>query len=224
MTDFAFVTDHTTTYFASAAALAGTNFTITWTASTVDSPCGAFVYAVSAGSDAEAFAETHYTADGSGGTYSFTLTHDAAWVHWSVFTDTFCSTGTLHGVIVNGGAIGFCGYGTEANPDAVPYELVTDGLIDLVVAGALAGGPQAALIPYVETALGAIEGSIFIGVDCSTLPGAGPTLDFPNLSTLSTATLLAWFRNAAWRFFCRCVSAPPFVPPPLPPDVSPIIP
>ncbi len=120
--------------------------------------------------------------------------------------------------------LNFCAYGTEANPDAKYYQFITDSLIDLVVAAALAGGPQAALIPYVETALAAIEGSIFIAIDCSLLPGGVAPLDFPNLSTLSTATLLAWFQSAAWRFFCQCKAAPPGGPAPVPPNAPPIIP
>jgi hypothetical protein len=133
------------------------------------------------------------------------------------------NTGSM-GYDLEPASLTYCQYGTEANPDAVFYETVTDTLIDLVVGAALAGTANVTLIPYVETALLAIEGSIFLAVDCSTLPGAGPTLDFPSLSTISPDTLRAWFQNAAWRFFCRCVPASGSDPAPLSPPTGAINP
>jgi hypothetical protein len=153
--------------------------------------------------------------------FTFTFTSAETASKWALFVGGGCTgcSMTVNGLeIYTNGVSGFpCVYGTEANPSAQTYEIITDTLIDVVVAAALVGTASPELIAFVETALAAIEGTIFVIPDCTTLPTGNNHLDLTDFSTLTAENLLSWFQYAAWSFFCQCTPAPGGSPPPTPP-------
>jgi len=216
--DIPFVMDHLENFSAGGPFVSGTVITITWVSSTVDSPCGPYGYAVSAGTDAEDLGETHYTADGSGGTFTRTLTADAAWVVWTSFTSGFCSSGHLTTVSVSPGTLGtYCNYGTETIGAGTFLQYLTPGLIDLALARI--GRPD--LAPW-------FTAFWFSVVNVQLLCGTGQP-EWP--SDIGLADILTWdatppwtkpgpkiqqaLDSLLWGYFCQCKAGPIGAPPPL---------
>lgn len=132
------------------------------------------------------------------------------------------TTGSIELDVTDAATIPYCQYGTEANPDANVDIAVGSGLIDTAVALALGLTGQVELIPFVETALAAIEGSLAFGVDCSTLPPPAEPLDLTDPTVFQPEKMLQWFKNAVWHFYCQCTPAPTGSPDPVTP-VPPVV-
>lgn len=131
---------------------------------------------------------------------------------------------SYHGNLTYGpAASGYCVYGTEQNPDAQVYTIVTVALVDVIAA--LFG-----LGPLGITALDAMIGAPLLAPTCGNPPPIAPTFnpdDFilgtgiPSPSGLSKVGQL--IQAGAWHFYCRCTAAPPGSPAPtpyVPPDYS----
>jgi hypothetical protein len=137
------------------------------------------------------------------------------------------SAGTLYGfhAEVAYAAPAFCQYGGQNDPSKALTFVVGSAVLDAIVVAALAASGQIELLPYVGTAVAALEGTIPFAVDCTIVPTSGAVLDLTNPSTLNPANLSAWLKQAAWGWFCECVPAPAFSPPPLafhpPPVIGP---
>jgi hypothetical protein len=163
-----------------------------------------------------------YSVPNTGGTYS-ALDWDTVRLRIESALGTPAKTWELT-VTANFAPTVYCAYGTEANPSAQVYETLTDVTIDLVVGAALAGTGDPVLIAAVETALAGIEGAIWFGVDCSTLPNPNQeSLDLTNIQNWAPDRLLAWFQTAAWHFFCQCKAAPTGQRPPIRPPAPPVV-
>jgi hypothetical protein len=95
----------------------------------------------------------------------------------------------------------YCAYGTENNPDATAWSFVSSTVIDVVATGVLGLTGQVELIPYVDTALAAIEGTTLQQPDCSALPPPTSSLDLSNLLAFTPTALQQWFQSAYWHYF-----------------------
>lgn len=103
----------------------------------------------------------------------------------------------------------YCEYGTQSNPDAAIYTVITSELIDIVAAimgwGAL-----------VVLALQVIVGAPLLVISCANPPPAEPTWtadDFIGSTPIPTLSgvdkLMQLLAVGVWHFYCRCTPAPP---------------
>jgi hypothetical protein len=119
-------------------------------------------------------------------------------------------------ITVSDVATPYCEYGTESNPEASVYTVITGALVDIVIA-ILGGGPLMLL------AFDTLIGMPVMAYDCNSPPPAQPTItpdDFilgtgvPNPASLGK--FIDLFRIGVWHFYCRCKAAPPGGTPPTP--------
>jgi len=173
-----------------------------------------------------------WSADSGARGYSVTLTAaaDVAMLLFAGGGSGHSSYGTLYGfhAEVTYAPSSWCEYGGQNDPSKSFVWVAGSAIVDLIIGAALAASGQLELLPYVSTAMAALEGTIPFAVDCSVVPSGSPLLDLTNPATVTNANLQAWLQQAAWGWFCQCVPAPaghsppqPFVPPPViaPPDV-----
>jgi hypothetical protein len=203
---------------------AGTTVSINWTSVVTSSPCGsayAFIDAITDGGDT-----IPQTAISSGaGGHSFTLAHNATAIHFNVFTDSYCSGGTMFGVTITpDGTPAYCVYGTQVKPTVPAIISLLPAVITAIVGGATDGWawPLAAAFAGHELDVGAL---------CSTLPPTAPNLTPSDLVDMlaypPTPTSIAalgkawtWFKAAAWSYFCQCTLGSSGSPPPLTPPTG----
>lgn len=148
--------------------------------------------------------------------------------HWlqAVFRESSGSAAPLgtHYCVTIDGTVNACQYGGQNDPTKALTYVITDALIDLVVTAALVATGQLQYLPYVATFLAAIEGTLPFAVDCSVVPATGSPLDLTNPATISRDSIIAWFQQAAWNYFCECTPGPPGTATPTKPVIPPVIP
>src|SRR5262245_3833326 len=107
---------------------AGTVVRLDWDGVTVDAPCRSFLYSMNGyGDDVEGlFFQIHHFGDAGPGTAQATLQAPRASVDGSFWTDSYCSTGTVHNLRFSSTFSGTsCQYGTELSPSGVANVFIT---------------------------------------------------------------------------------------------------
>lgn len=197
---------------------AGTVFHVSWTGVHVNTPCGQFGYQVNIESDPGGHqpGTLRYPLTQTSVTVDYTIPADANTFTVSANTDTFCSAGTLFGLVVvwDAPTTGFCRYGTEAQPNVSATQTVDAAFVDLVLTEL--GVPELAIVFTILWYT-----VINIPEMCSSLPPPMPALDL-HLLTASSLEIKNLFINLIWPRYCQCKTGTPAPTPPPPP--SPTVP
>lgn len=194
---------------------AGTTFTVTWTNVHVVTPCGPFGYQVNIVADPGNHqpGTLRYPLNSASGRVDFTIPAPATRFSVGANTNSFCSAGTLFGVLVSWTAPpgGFCPYGTQPiNPLQPPLYLTPELLgqwLTRLGANALLGR----FSPLFYTVL---------SVDnlCGALPPPFTQATVDNLDA-SPQALLELVKSMAWLNLCECKPGAPAPQPPPDPTV-----
>lgn len=191
---------------------AGTVVNASWTGVTVNTPCGQYGYAVefSTTPSSSVPPETRFPVQNQLGAISMTTVAAATELAVNVFTDGYCSGGTLRGLLVQvqTPSTNPCQYGTRLQPAGTFLYYLTPGLIDT---WAVAVG-----LPWLAPLFTAFY---FTTYNAQTLCGAGPPpMPAIDLHTweASVVTLKQILDAIAWPNLCECVPGTPS-PIPFPP-------
>jgi hypothetical protein len=191
--------------------LPGQVITYSWTSVTVTTPCGQYGYAVNFGDSSGGFAaESRYALTQQASSREYQIGAISERIFFSVYTDTYCSGGTMHGFTASvSPPPPNCAYGTRLSSVGNTVLFLSVEVIQAAL-GRVGLGALGWLFSF------AANTTIDMSVVCGTGPGElpDPTLDW---FTSSVETKWRWFRAILWYSYCECIPGSPApIPYPIP--------
>lgn len=186
---------------------------VAWTGATVDHACGPYHYAVQVstnGGDAGPPLTFNFPTPGS--STDLTITAAASELHIIPYTDSWCSTGVLHGVTFSVDQVGYCQYGTrpKAGTDAVIF--LTSALLQEALAATGMGFLYSLLATYLFQ-------RFVLNDICAGPRPAMPIVDL-GAQEWSPEQIRRALEVVLWARYCECVPGTP-APVPYPPITQP---
>lgn len=216
MTDLEFVTHLGNSLVISGFWVPGQVIHMTWTGTTVDVPCRSPYYNAGLGDSVDTPNVQGFSSSQLSGSLTLTITQVTSSIDFVAYTDSYCSTGRLHGFEwhVDPPPSGYCQYGTRLKG-------TTNAILQLtpeVIAGALA----VAGLEFLSTLFVVFwYTNVNLQELCGSAPPDLPTID-TSTPTASAATVWQILQVVLWYQYCECTpGAGPVAPYPPPTVVEP---